>query len=284
MNLYDIFIAPFDYSFMRNALIAVLIAGVLAPISGFWALNRRMVYLMDAMSHSVLPGVILATLWGFSYLYGGLLAALLLAAIVFFLAKRERAPEDGAIGVGAQTLFAAGVILASKSSDSRSFNHILFGNPFAIDSSAIALMFSTAIVAILLLGSMQSKLVASTFDHEHAEAIGVKVKWVDLVLILALACTTVVGLSSVGVLMTISLSVTPAVTMRVLKVSFMKARYGCVLVGGLSGLFGILFSYHFGVPAGPTVALTCTAILIASIFYIYAKTLFLSSKKREVTV
>ncbi len=264
-TLYTIFVAPFEYNFMKNALLVILIAGVLAPVTGFWALNRRMVYMMDAMSHSILPGVILSAMFGVSYLYGGLLSALALGLIVIVLSQRNRAPEDGAIGVASQLLFATGVLLASQSTDSRSFNHILFGNPFSAKASDITLMLITALVAISLITVLRRELVASTFDHEHAQAIGVKVLRVDLLLILCIAATTVIGLSSVGVLMTISLGITPAVTMRILQVPFMKARYGAVMIGVFAGLSGILTSYHFGVPAGPAVALICAAILFISL-------------------
>jgi len=264
-TLYTIFVAPFEYNFMKNALLVILIAGVLAPITGFWALNRRMVYMMDAMSHSILPGVILSAMFGVSYLYGGLVSALALGLIVIVLSQRNRAPEDGAIGVASQVLFATGVLLASQNTDSRSFNHILFGNPFSAKASDITLMLITTLVAISLIAVLHRELVASTFDHEHARAIGVKVLRVDLLLILCIAATTVIGLSSVGVLMTISLGITPAVTMRILQVSFMKARYGAVMIGVFAGLSGILTSYHFGVPAGPAVALICAAILFISL-------------------
>lgn len=264
-TLYTIFVAPFEYNFMKNALLVILIAGVLAPVTGFWALNRRMVYMMDAMSHSILPGVILSAMFGVSYLYGGLVSALALGLIVIVLSQRNRAPEDGAIGVASQVLFATGVLLASQSTDSRSFNHILFGNPFSAKASDIIIMLITALVAISLIAALRRELVASTFDHEHAQAIGVKVLRVDLLLILCIAATTVIGLSSVGVLMTISLGITPAVTMRILQVSFMKARYGAVMIGVFAGLSGILTSYHFGVPAGPAVALICAAILFISL-------------------
>jgi len=266
MNLYEFFISPFQYEFMRNALFASLIAGVLAPVTGFWALNRRMVYLMDAMTHSVLPGVILAAIFGFSYLTGGLMAAMLLAFIVFFLTKSKKSPEDGAIGVGSQTLFASGVLLASQSTDSRSFSHILFGNPFSTTSNDIALLGVTALISISLIRFMQSQLIASTFDHEHATAVGVNVIRVDLVLTLALAATTVVGLSSVGTLMTISLGITPAITMRVLGISFMRARYGSVVIGVFCSASGILASFHTGIPAGPAVALICSLVLLLALF------------------
>ena len=61
MSLYSIFIEPFAYEFMRNALVISILAGTVAPLTGYWALSRRMVYLTDAMSHSVLPGVIIGT-------------------------------------------------------------------------------------------------------------------------------------------------------------------------------------------------------------------------------
>ena len=68
MFLENLFIEPFQYEFMRNALMISILAGVVAPLTGYWALTRRMVYLTDAMSHSVLPGVIIASMLGVSIL------------------------------------------------------------------------------------------------------------------------------------------------------------------------------------------------------------------------
>jgi ABC-type Mn2+/Zn2+ transport system permease subunit len=267
MSLYSFFVEPFSYEFMRNALFISIIAGTLAPLTGYWALTRRMVYLTDAMSHSVLPGVIIASILGVSILSGALTTALVLALLVSLMVRKGRTSEDGAVGVASQALFAFGVVLASRSTDSKSLSHYLFGNPLSATPSDILQLGITALVVIALILWANSQLVAVSFDPEHASAIGVKVGRTDAILILALAGTTVVGLGSVGILMTISLSVGPAVITRIFTIHIARARFVAMAIGIFSSAVGVLLSYHFAIPVGPSVALTCTFLIFISYMY-----------------
>lgn len=123
---------PFAYDFMVRAAVATAAVCVAAPICGVWALSRRLVYLTDAMSHGILAGVAGAALIGGSLLLGGLLAAVTMALFVSVLVVRARVPEDGAIGVVGQGLFAAGVLGVSMQSNPRALSHILFGNALTV--------------------------------------------------------------------------------------------------------------------------------------------------------
>jgi ABC-type Mn2+/Zn2+ transport system permease subunit len=99
---------PFEYDFMVRAAVATIAVCIAAPACGVWALSRRLVYLTDAMSHGMLAGVAGAAIIGGSLLVGGLIAALAMALFISLLVVRARVPEDGAIGVVGQGLFALG--------------------------------------------------------------------------------------------------------------------------------------------------------------------------------
>jgi len=260
------FIEPFQYEFMRNALLISVIAGVVAPITGYWAVTRRMVYLTDAMSHSVLPGIILAAMAGISLMAGALLTALVLALIVTVMVVYGQSTEDGAVGAVSQALFALGIILSSRSSDSRSLTHILFGNALSASISETLTILAAGVVVVLIISFLKEQLIAVSFDRNHAAAIGVNVLRVDALLMLSLAGTTVIGLGSVGVLMTISLSVVPALATRILGLHMLKARYMAVGIGVSASIIGVFASYHLGIPVGPSVALSCTLLLGISYF------------------
>jgi ABC-type Mn2+/Zn2+ transport system permease subunit len=267
MFLESLLLEPFEYEFMRNALMISILAGVVAPLTGYWALTRRMVYLTDAMSHSVLPGVIIASIMGVSILIGALGTAIILALFVSLMVRKGKSSEDGAVGVASQALFALGVVLASRSTDSKSLSHYLFGNPLSATIEDIAAMALTAIGIVALMIWAHPILLATSFDPEHASAIGVKVTRADAILILALAGTTVIGLGSVGVLMTISLSVGPAVITRIFEIHISKARFVSMGVGVLSSIVGVIASYHLAIPVGPSVALTCSLLIALSFLF-----------------
>jgi ABC-type Mn2+/Zn2+ transport system permease subunit len=257
---------------MRNALFISILAGTVAPLTGYWALSRRMVYLTDAMSHSVLPGVIIASMLGISILSGALVTALVLSILVSAMVRKGNSSEDGAVGVASQALFALGVVLASRSTDSKSLSHYLFGNPLSATFSDIFQLGLTALLIISLMLWAHPRLLAVAFDPEHASAIGVKVGRADAILILALAGTTVIGLGSVGVLMTISLSVGPPVITRIFSIAISRARFVAMGIGIFSSSAGVLFSYHLAIPVGPAVALTCS-LMIAISFIVRATSL-----------
>jgi ABC-type Mn2+/Zn2+ transport system permease subunit len=246
---------PFHYDFMVRAAVATAAVCVAAPMCGIWALSRRLVYLTDAMSHAILAGVAGAALVGGSLLLGGLIAAITMALCVSLLVVRARLPEDGAIGVVGQGLFALGVIGVSIQTEPRALAHILFGNPLTVTRTDVAINVALAILVVVALSALRPVLLATTFDAVHARTVGIRVGLVDSMLLVILALTIVTGLVTVGVLMAVTLVVAPAVTARLLGRSLPAMTVIAVCSGLLSGAAGLLVGYHAGLPVGPTVAL-----------------------------
>jgi len=246
---------PFAASFMQRALLACVAVGLTAPLVGVWALARRLVYLTDAMSHAVLAGVAGAVIVGTSLLLGGFVAALLMAGLVAVLLLRARVPEDGAIGVVGQGLFALGVVGVSLSSDARALSHLLFGNPLTVTTTDNAIQ--VAIAAVVVVGSwlLTPLLAVTSFDPRHAATVGVPVAVVDTLLLVAVSIVVVVGLTSVGVLMIVTLMTAPAVAARLLAPTLTASVPLAAGLGVAAGVLGLLLSYHVSLPTGPLVAL-----------------------------
>jgi ABC-type Mn2+/Zn2+ transport system permease subunit len=255
MNPWFWVIDPFHYDFMVRAAIATAAVCLAAPMCGIWALSRRLVYLTDAMSHAILAGVAGAALVGGSLLIGGLVAAITMALCVSLLVVRARLPEDGAIGVVGQGLFALGVIGVSIQTEPLALAHILFGNPLTVTRTDVAINVALAVLVVIALSALRPVLLATTFDAVHARTVGIRVGLVDSMLLIVLALTIVTGLVTVGVLMAVTLVVAPAVTARLLGRSLGAMTVIAVCSGLLSGAAGLLVGYHAGLPVGPTVAL-----------------------------
>ena len=122
MNPLDWLAEPFGSQFMRNALAAAVLVGVVAPVIGVWVVLRRMAYLGDAMSHSLLAGVATAHLLGVSLTLRALGAGGVMAAAIAGLAAHPRLRADAVIGVVETALFAVGVILISLRTDRLAVN------------------------------------------------------------------------------------------------------------------------------------------------------------------
>ena len=250
---------PFAYDFMVRAAVATIAVCMAAPACGVWALSRRLVYLTDAMSHGMLAGVAGAAIIGGSLLVGGLIAALAMALFISLLVVRARVPEDGAIGVVGQGLFALGVIGVSLQSEPRALAHVLFGNPLTVSRFDVIVDVALVVIVIGTLAVMKPALLATTFDAVHARTVGMRVGLIDSALLVVLSMTVVAGLVTVGVLMAVTLIVAPAVTARMLGRS-LNAMFAIAVASGLmAGVAGLLLSYHAGLPTGPTVALLAVA-------------------------
>lgn len=259
MNWSGWLMEPFEYDFMVRAAVATIAVCIAAPACGVWALSRRLVYLTDAMSHGMLAGVAGAAIIGGSLLVGGLIAALAMALFISLLVVRARVPEDGAIGVVGQGLFALGVIGVSLQSEPRALAHVLFGNPLTVSRFDVIVDVALVVIVIGTLAVMKPALLATTFDAVHARTVGMRVGLIDSALLVVLSMTVVAGLVTVGVLMAVTLIVAPAVTARMLGRS-LNAMFAIAVASGLmAGMVGLLLSYHAGLPTGPTVALLAVA-------------------------
>lgn len=259
MSWWSWIVEPLEYDFMKRAAMATIAVCVAAPTCGVWALSRRLVYLTDAMSHGILAGVAGASIIGGSLLLGGLLAAVTMALFVSLLVVRARVPEDGAIGVVGQGLFALGIVGVSLQREPRALAHILFGNPLTVSSTDAVVDVALAAVVVVTITAMRSVLLATTFDAVHARTVGMRVGLIDATLLVTLSLTVVAGLVTVGVLMAITLIIAPAVTGRLLGRSLDRMLVIAVACGLVSGIAGLLISYHAGLPTGPTVALVAVA-------------------------
>ena len=259
MNWSGWLMEPFEYDFMVRAAVATIAVCIAAPACGVWALSRRLVYLTDAMSHGMLAGVAGAAIIGGSLLVGGLIAALAMALFISLLVVRARVPEDGAIGVVGQGLFALGVIGVSLQSEPRALAHVLFGNPLTVSRFDVIVDVALVVIVIGTLAVMKPALLATTFDAVHARTVGMRVGLIDSALLVVLSMTVVAGLVTVGVLMAVTLIVAPAVTARMLGRS-LNAMFAIAVASGLmAGVVGLLLSHHAGLPTGPTVALLAVA-------------------------
>lgn len=247
---------PFQAEFMVRAGLGVLLLGVAGPLCGCWVVQRRLVYLSDAMSHAVLAGVAAAALVGASLLLGAFAAAIVMALAVAALVVRAGIAEDAAIGVSGQTLFALGLVGVSfQRDDPRALSHVLFGSPLTTTWSDVVLQAVLAGVVALACWFLLPVLVATTFDGTHARTIGIQVGVVDTLLVVGLGLVVVIGLTTVGVLMAVSMLILPAVAARLVSSTVGGLLWLSVALGTAAGLGGLLLSYHLALPTGPSVTL-----------------------------
>jgi len=247
-----------ELSPVAAGLAAALLFGVAGAAVGVYVVLRRMAFIGDALSHTVLPGVVLASLAGVSLAAGAAAAALVTAAGIGWLARRRALHEDTAIGVLFTAMFALGILLASGEFDPEELHHLLFGDLMRVTAADVGLL---AVLAALVLGTLallHKELELASFDPVYAEGIGVRTDRLRQALLALIALTVVAGLKVVGVLLTSALLVTPAAAASLLTRRLPAMMAIAAVLAAASGMAGLFLSIQLGVSSGAATVLVCT--------------------------
>jgi ABC-type Mn2+/Zn2+ transport system permease subunit len=256
----DWLIEPFRYGFMQTALAAAVFVGLSCAVLGAYIVQRRMAFVGDAMSHTTLPGLVIAYLCGWSLSLGALAAAVFAAAGIGWISQRQTVKEDTAIGVVFTGMFALGIFLMSRARSFRDLSHMLFGNILGVSGSDLQLMAGVTGIVLLTLFLFHKELELTSFDVTHAEVIGIRADRLKYLLLVLLALAVVTGIQAAGVVLTSALLVTPAAAASLLTDRFLRIMLIAAAISTASSVTGLYVSYYLQAPSGAAIVLTCTAL------------------------
>jgi manganese/iron transport system permease protein len=183
----------------------------------------------------------------------------LTSTAITVVATNRRIKEDSAIGVLFAGTFALGIVLISSSSNfTRDLASFLFGNVLGATTTDIWVSAAAGAVVILFLLTFHRELLIVSFDRVAGESMGIRVFWIDLLLLLVISLTIVISLRAVGNILVVAMLVTPAATARLLTDRLPVMVLLSSGIGVLSGVAGLFISYHADVAAGGTIVLVAT--------------------------
>lgn len=255
---------PFQLPFMQMAFaIAVATAVPMALLSCFLVL-RGWALMGDAISHAVLPGVVLSYLVGLPIAIGAFVAGFVCAAGTGWLRDNSRIKEDTAMGVVFSGLFGLGLVLYASVPTTLHLSHLLFGDMLGVTWAEVGwAALAGAIVAAALM-AFRADLVVQIFDARHARAIGLPVRLLHYGLLALVALAVVGALQSVGIILSIALLITPGAT------AFLWARrFGPMLavatgLGFAGAVIGVYASFWLDSAPAPTIVLVLSLAFAAS--------------------
>lgn len=265
----DFLLEPLTYEFIRRAMLAATLVGIVSGVVGSLVVVRGMSFLGDALAHSILPGVAIAYILAGSgteiALYvGGLVAGISSALGVGWLTRDDRLKEDTAIGIVFVAMFALGIAIIS--SDPRAYGrdlvHILFGNILGISVTDLRIMLFCSVTIVLFIVLFYKELLVISFDPEFAQALRLPTEVLRLLLLVLVAVTIVTSLQIVGITLMLAMLITPAATARLLTSRLHYMMMVAAVLGVISGIIGIYLAYHLGIATGPAIVLTSTALFI----------------------
>ena len=261
---------PFQYTFMLRALILSVIIGVMCPIAGVYVVTRGLGFMSDGLAHSVLPGIVAASLIGAVYFAGAVPMALLMALLSGWLIKRAGIGEDTSVGILFAALFALGIVMVSVAvaqgvSVQVNIEDILLGNVLGVSQNEMYVTLAVAAAVLLLIAALHKELVFANFDPAGAAVVGLPTDKLEYLLLALLALVVVIALQAVGVILVISMLITPAAAALQLMRSFPAAMAAAALTGVASAVAGLYLSYYFNLPSGPVMALFAFTLFILAV-------------------
>jgi manganese/iron transport system permease protein len=256
---------PFAFDFMQRAfLVTAAVAVPMALLSCFLVL-RGWSLMGDAISHAVLPGIVVAYWLGAPLALGAFAAGMLCAGATGFVKENSRVKEDTAMGIVFSGMFALGVVLYVWTPTDVHLDHILFGDPLGVawpdvaKSAALALAVSAAVLFA------RRGLLVHAFDPQHARAIGLPVRLLHYGLLALVSLTVVAALQAVGIILAIAILISPGA------IAFLWVRrFGPMLALAVatavaSALLGVYASFWIDSAPAPTIVLVLTVAFAASL-------------------
>jgi len=263
----DWLLDPLSHDFMRRALmVSALVGGVCGLLSCYMTL-KGWALMGDAVSHAVMPGVVVAYALGLPFSLGAFVFGVGSVALIGFVKQKSRIKEDTVIGLVFTGFFALGLVLVSKIKSNIDLMHILFGSPLGISRSDVnqTLIISFIVISILLI--FRKDLMLYCFDAKHARSIGINTGILHYLLLTLLSLSAVVGLQTVGIILVVAMLITPGATAYLLTDRFDQMTLLAVISSSFSSILGVYISYWSDIETGGSIVLVQTLIfLIAFLF------------------
>ena len=261
------FTAPLQYGFMLKALWVSAFVGVVCAVLSCYITLKGWSLMGDAVSHAVVPGVVVAYALGIPFAVGAFIFGFGATVAIGYVKAKTRLKEDAVIGVVFTGFFAFGIVLSTKIPSNIDLFHILFGNVLGISTEDIiqTLIAGTLTLGIILL--RRKDLLLFCFDPNHAKAIGLNVQFMYYTLLSVLALTIVAALQTAGIVLVIAMLVTPGATAYLLTDRFDHMLGISVGTSVMSCLLGTYISYHLDVPTGGCIVVLLTLIFVISMIF-----------------
>lgn len=257
-----ILLEPFYFTFMLKAfLIAAIVAVPTALLSCFLVL-RGWALMGDAVSHAVLPGIVLAYILGFPLILGAFGAGMITTLATGFLAENSRVKQDTVMGVVFSGMFGLGMVMFSVITSDMHLDHILFGNLLGVGAQDL---WTAGLIGLVVSAGLLLKwrdLMLYAFDPAQARASGLAVGFLHYGLLTALSLSIVATLTATGLILAIGLLIGPGAIAFLLVRSFGRMLVVAVLACLTSTLGGVYLSFFLDSSPAATIVLILTAIFV----------------------
>lgn len=267
--IIDLILDPLQFVFMQRALLAAVLVGIICAVVGSYLLVKRWALFGDAISHAVLPGVVLGYAFlGGQFFLGALATGLLTAVGIGYVERNSRIKEDAAMGLMFIGAFALGLALISVIRVQVDLFQVLFGNVLGVTSGDMMLMIVTGVVVLTAVTLLYKELKIWSFDPVIAQAMGIPVRGLHYMMMILLSLTIVASLQAVGIVLVVAMLIAPAATAYLLTHRLSRMITIAVFVGVFSGISGLYLSYYLNIASGATMVLV--SLFLFSLAFLFS--------------
>lgn len=242
--MFNWIIEPLSFGFMQDALITALAVGAVCAVLSCYLVLKGWALMGDAISHAVLPGIVIAYVAGIPLFIGAFASGLGCALLTGFIKQHSRIKEDSVMGIVFAGMFALGILMFAKVETDQHLLHILFGDLMGIrpQDKLQALIITSFVIAVFIFKWRDFLLYC--FDVSHARVASLPTNILHYSLLSMLALTIVASIQAVGVIMVIAMLVAPGITAFILSKRFSVMLFIAVAVSLVSCFLGVIISFH----------------------------------------
>jgi len=277
----DLLLMPFTEEFMQQALLTAVLLSLSAAVLSCFLVLRGWALMGDAVSHAVLPGIVLAYVAGIPLVIGAFLAGILCTVATGYISENSRLKEDTVMGVVFSGMFGLGIVLFSFFHIDVHLHEILFGDILGLTWANVWQTGVVALLSLLIVWAKRKDLLVHSFDPQHAQAIGLPVRVLHYGLLVLLSVVIVTALKVVGIILVIALLIAPGA------IGYMVTdRFDVMLLWAcgsavLASILGIVVSFALDSAPAPTIVLVLMIMFILVFLFAPGHGLFRSNHKES---
>ena len=256
---------PLDYEFMRLALLAGILVGILCPVMGAFLVVQRLSLMSNVVAHSVLPGLVIAHVLRWPLLLGAFGFGLVSTTVVAWVKAHSRIKADAIMALVLSSFFALGVVLITLFNAQLNLEALLFGDILSVQVSDLWQVATITALTVGLIRLFYKELLFFTFDRVGAQAMGLPVQGIDAGLTVATTLAIVASLKTVGVILVVAMMVGPAIAAYLWVKELHTLLLLAAVLGSLESITGIYLSYYWDLPSGAAIALVSFAVFWVSL-------------------
>ncbi|MCH8559567.1 metal ABC transporter permease [Nesterenkonia sp. LB17] len=253
--MWELLVQPMEFAFMQHALTAAIISSVVCALLSCWLVLMGWSLMGDAVAHSILPGIVLAHIFGLPMALGAFVFGMLAVLLIGGISGGSTLKHDTSIGVVFTSLFALGLVLVSRTPSETHLTHILFGNVLGISQQDLLQTAGLGLATVAVLLTLRRSFVLLAFDKVHAHTIGLSTGALSILLLALLALTTVTALQTLGILLVVAMLVVPGATALLLCRRFGPMLAVAASSAAASAVIGVYASYWLDISTGGSIVL-----------------------------